>query len=143
MDGATALNYVRQRHNLPGGDFDRVKRQQNWIRAILAQMRSAGTITNPLALDDALEALSSSLATDDGFTRARMQSLAGSLAKVGPGSMRFLTAPVKGTGTSRDGQSIVLLNTTAGRSLWAALRSDDMQGWIAENRPDLLGSSVR
>ncbi len=34
MDGETALKYVRQRHNLPGGDFDRVKRQQNWIRAV-------------------------------------------------------------------------------------------------------------
>ena len=32
---AQALQYVRTRHGLAGGDFDRIKRQQNFIRVLI------------------------------------------------------------------------------------------------------------
>jgi anionic cell wall polymer biosynthesis LytR-Cps2A-Psr (LCP) family protein len=35
MDGDTALAYVRERYTLPAVDLDRVKRQQNWLHAIM------------------------------------------------------------------------------------------------------------
>ena len=141
MDGETALNYVRQRYNLPGGDFDRVKRQQNWLRALLRELRSAGTLTNPLEMRRMLEALSTSLATDEGFTLDRMQELASSAAETG--NVVFFTAPLRGTGRSADGQSIVLLHAKRSPSLWTAVRRDRVRDWVVANRPELLGSSVR
>src|SRR4051794_4262224 len=89
MNGQEALDYVRQRHNLPNGDFDRVKRQQNWIRAVLRKLSSTGTLRNPLALDQELTTLSKSVATDSRFGADQLGTLATSLAGLGQGDLRF------------------------------------------------------
>lgn len=143
MDGDTALRYVRQRYGLPGGDFDRVRRQQNWVRSVMRQGRAAGLLTDPVKLDATLDALTSSLATDAGFGVPEMRELALSLRESDASAVRFLTVPVTGTGTSADGQSIVLLDRPAAAVLWAAVRGDGVEGWVETHRPDLLGSTPR
>jgi LCP family protein required for cell wall assembly len=144
MDGETALKYVRQRHNLPGGDFDRVKRQQNWIRAVALKTLDKGTLTSPLTLNAVLDSLTKSIAADDGFTMRKMSSLALSLRGVRGGDLTFLTAPVAGTGRSPDGkQSIVNLNTAANRALWKAVADDDVKSWLSAHPDAALGRTVR
>jgi LCP family protein required for cell wall assembly len=145
MDGATALNYVRQRHNLPGGDFDREKRQQNWLRAAVSKMAAGGTLANPLELNRVLSALTKSLATDDGFTLEQMTTIATSMRDAKPGHVKFFSAPVKSTGLSPDGsrQAVVNLDASGGRHLWEAARVDRVQEYIQRYRPGLLGSTVR
>ena len=52
-----ALDYVRQRENLPHGDYDRQRHQQQFIMAMFKQLASAGTLTDITkfsALKDAL-----------------------------------------------------------------------------------------
>jgi anionic cell wall polymer biosynthesis LytR-Cps2A-Psr (LCP) family protein len=143
MDGTTALAYVRERYTLPGGDFDRVKRQQNWIRAILRGAANSGAVTDPQKLYDLLSAAASSLATDDAFTIEEMRDLAFSLRGAGPGGARFLTVPLKGTGWSPDHkQSIVLLDTAKARGLWAAVKHDTVAGWLADEGYPTLGQTV-
>ena len=44
MDGATALKYARSRHSTD--DFDRSKRQQQVLRALLAQVKARGLLEN-------------------------------------------------------------------------------------------------
>ena len=144
MDGETALKYVRQRHNLPGGDFDRVKRQQNWIRAVARQAMSAGTLTNPLRLNRALDALTRSVATDSGFSIGEMRDLALSMRSVRSNDLTFMTAPIAGTGWNADHtQAIVLLDKPAGRGLWKAMAADRTAGWVRDNRDAVTGTSVR
>jgi LCP family protein required for cell wall assembly len=144
MDGETALNYVRQRHNLPGGDFDRVKRQQNWIRAVALKTLNKGTLTNPLTVNAVLDSLTSSIAADDAFSIGKMRSLALSLRKVRGDDLTFLTAPVAGTGRSPDGkQSIVNLDAGANRALWKSVAADDLDTWLAAHPDAALGRSVR
>ena len=144
MDGETALKYVRQRHNLPGGDFDRVKRQQNWIRAVALKTLDKGTLTNPLKLNAVLNSLTSSIAADDSFSIGKMRSLAVSLRSVRGNDLTFLTAPVAGTGRSPDGkQSIVNLDVKANKSLWKAVANDDLATWLKANPDAALGRSVR
>jgi LCP family protein required for cell wall assembly len=144
MDGETALTYVRQRYNLPGGDFDRVHRQQNWIRAVVNKLMSAGTLKNPVKLNNALSALTKSLATDDGYTIDDMQSLAVSLRNLRADDVEFFTVPVQGTGWSPDHtQSIVVLDEQADAVLFEALRTDDVRTWLTDNDADLLGTTVR
>jgi LCP family protein required for cell wall assembly len=41
-----ALDYVRQRENLPHGDYDRQRHQQQFIMAMFKQLASAGTLTD-------------------------------------------------------------------------------------------------
>lgn len=53
--GVTALEFVRQRHFLDGGDLDRVKRQQYFLTAAFREVASAGIITKLNALKSAIQ----------------------------------------------------------------------------------------
>lgn len=64
LDGATALKYVRERHDDPEGDFGRAKRQQQVIQAVKEQAFSLGTFTNPFTLNTLLDTLGESIQTD-------------------------------------------------------------------------------
>src|SRR3954470_3547440 len=61
LDGDQARWYLGQRHGLPGGDFDRVKRQQQYLRAMFGKLFSANTFTNPGKLDSAMLAVTSAV----------------------------------------------------------------------------------
>jgi len=144
MDGATALAYVRERYTLPGGDFDRVKRQQNWIRAVLRKASGVGLAEDPQRLYAVLDAVAGSVATDRGFSIEAMRDLLLSLHGAGPGATHFLTVPVTGTGWSPDHQqSIVLLDTPAAAGLWTAIRTDHVDAWLAAAKYPTLGAVVR
>jgi LCP family protein required for cell wall assembly len=143
MDGETALRYVRQRKTLAGGDFDRVKRQQNWIRAVMRKVSDNNMLASPVQLNTALELLTQSMATDEGFTLDDMEEIASSLKDAETNHVKFFTAPVDGTGRSADGQSIVLLDTDKGATLWQAVRDDKVFEWIKEYKPQMLGSTTR
>ena len=56
--------------------------------------------------------------------------------------MHFLTVPTEGTGRSRDGQSIVLLDTAAADGLWQAVRDGALPAWVLTDDADPLGDSV-
>jgi LCP family protein required for cell wall assembly len=142
MDGEQALKYVRQRHNLPGGDFDRVKRHQNWIRAVARETLDRGTLTNPLQLNRVLDATTKTIATDDGFSVGEMRSLALSARSMRASNLQFLTAPVEGTGWAGKA-SIVVLDESANTDLWKAMAADRMAPWIADHEGALLPSAVR
>ncbi len=64
LDGATALKYVRERHNDPEGDFGRAKRQQQVIQAVRDKAFSTGTLLNAFAISGLLDALGESVRTD-------------------------------------------------------------------------------
>jgi LCP family protein required for cell wall assembly len=147
MDGATALNYVRQRHHLPGGDFDRERRQQNWIRSVSGEAISTGTLTHPFTLNKVLTALTKSIATDDSFTIGEMRDLAVSLRGIHSDDLAMVTAPVAGTdmigGTHGPAMSIVLLDRAKDAVLWKAIASDRMAAWAAKNSDAMLSTTVR
>ncbi|GAB3950168.1 hypothetical protein GCM10027614_50180 [Micromonospora vulcania] len=64
MDGAQALDYVRQRYNLPGGDYDRQHHQQQLLRAMLDRAGQSDLRSNPVKLDRVLRAVGGSLTVD-------------------------------------------------------------------------------
>lgn len=64
LDGATALKYVRERHNDPESDFGRAKRQQQVIQAIKDKAFSLGTFINVFAVSTFLDALGENVKTD-------------------------------------------------------------------------------
>jgi len=146
MDGPTALNYVRQRHHLPGGDFDRERRQQNWIRSVAGEAISTGTLTHPFTLTKVLTALTKSIATDDSFTIGEMRGLAVSLRGIHSDDLAMVTAPVAGTdmigGTHGPAMSIVLLDHAKDAVLWKAIAQDRMAAWAAKNSDAMLGTTV-
>ncbi|WP_345040136.1 LCP family protein [Georgenia daeguensis] len=134
LDGAQALTYARERYNVPGGDFGRVQRQQNWMRGIMRAIFDRDVLTDPARLMSTLEAVTRSLSLDDGLTIARMRDLAISARELRPDSVRFITAPYIGTGWSPDGkQSIVLLDEPALRTVTTAFAEDRIGEYLAEH----------
>ncbi|EKD46638.1 MAG: putative transcription regulator [uncultured bacterium] len=67
LDGATALKYVRERHDDPEGDFGRAKRQQQVIQAVKNKMFSMQTFFNVIALNKVLDTLGDNIKTDMAF----------------------------------------------------------------------------
>jgi LCP family protein required for cell wall assembly len=141
MNGKEALGYVRQRHNLPGGDFDRMKRQQNWIRAVIKQAMSRDTLTSPTKLIPFLQAATKSVTLDSGWSTGDLTDLALSLKSIQTRDIHFLTAPNVGSDMEGD-QSIVRLDDVNGPALWSAIATDQTTAWLQANKPEMLGDTV-
>ncbi|UPK74300.1 LCP family protein [Nocardioidaceae bacterium SCSIO 66511] len=135
LNGEDALLYVRQRYGLPGGDFDRIKRQQAFMRSLLGETLSGDTMRSPTTLYDVLDAVTDNLSVDEGWEVGDMRGLAWDLRGLRTADVDFTTVPVKGTGMVGDA-SVVFLDKPAGKQMWAALRDDDFGTWIAGN-PDV------
>jgi anionic cell wall polymer biosynthesis LytR-Cps2A-Psr (LCP) family protein len=122
MDGAQALAYVRQRHGLPGGDLDRVRRQQAWMRAVADKLIDEGGLTNPLRLNRVMNDVTQLLAVDDRLTGTKMRSTALSLRHLHSSDIRTATAPVRRTGWEGQ-QNVVYLADDEAEALWRELRT--------------------
>jgi LCP family protein required for cell wall assembly len=131
LDGARALDFVRQRHNLPGGDLGRIKRQQAFLRALAGRVVDRGTLANPLKLNAFLVASTKAVSMDESLTISRLRSLALRFRSLRAGDLVFLTAPVAGTGTEGR-QSVVYLDRAKGQRLYRALRADAVEDYLAD-----------
>lgn len=146
LNGEDALKYTRQRYGLPGGDFDRVKRQQNWIRALASKTLDRDTLTNPVKLTNLLTTVSQSVAVDETLGLNDMRRLATSATGLRTNDITFLTIPTTGTGRSPDGaQSIVVLDRERMDPLVEAFATDTIAGYLEEHGDELevLGTTVR
>lgn len=137
LDGQQALAYTRERSSLPNGDFDRVKRQQTWMRSIVSRVLTNGTLSSPTALYSFLKTASWTVAVDESFTLNQMQSLALETRHLHSNDIRFMTVPTAGTGTSTDGQSIVMLDADADAPLFKAFAEDRVSAYLTEH-PDAV-----
>ena len=137
LNGQQALAYTRERSSLPGGDLDRVRRQQTWMRSIVSSVLNNGTLSSPTALYSFLKTASRTVAVDESFTLNQMQSLALETRHLHSNDMKFMTVPTAGTGTSVDGQSIVKLDSDADAPLFKAFVEDRVSAYLAEH-PDAV-----
>ncbi len=125
LDGDRARWYLGQRYGLTGGDFDRVRRQQQFMEAVFTQLSLSGVLADPGRLDAALLAVTSAVAVDDTLGDADLLSLAYSMRDLRPEAVDSFTAPVLGTGTEGSA-SVVYLDEVAGERMWAYLRNDSL-----------------
>jgi LCP family protein required for cell wall assembly len=142
LDGDQALAYVRQRYNLPNGDLDRVRRQQNIIRALMAKVGSMDLLSNPARTLGLADSVAKAVSVDDSLSDPDLDSLVLSLRHMKPAAIRFLTAPVSGLGR-QGAQSVVYLNTTDSTELWSALRHDAFATYAKAHPADSLGANPR
>ncbi len=129
LDGAAALDYVRQRYGLPRGDFDRMQRQHIFLRALLQKATDSGTLTDPGKLKAFAEAAADSVTADRKFS---LMDTAVQLRKLRTDDVTFITMPVSGT-ELRDGQSVAISDREAAGKLFRALATDDVADWLRSN----------
>lgn len=132
LDGEKALLFVRQRYNLPNGDFDRIKRQQAFLRALAKKAAEGGTVSNPIKLDRFMSAFTKSISVDDSVSAGDLRSLALSMRGVRPSEVRFLTTPNKGS-AQRGRQSVVLLDRARAPRLFEAVKTAELEKYIQSN----------
>jgi len=131
MNGEQALAFVRERYSLPAGDFDRVRRQQAWIQAIMSRVFEKDVLKSPSQLSSLVSILLEHSAVDDGLNADSMVSIGLSLRGLNYAGVNFMTAPYAGTGTSDDGQSIVLLDDARLAALMQAWRDDTVGSYLS------------
>lgn len=109
LSGENALSFVRQRHDLPRGDLDRITRQQAYLASLSNKILSSKTLTDRGVLGKLNKAVESSITVDAGWD---IMSLATQMQNLSGGNVTFQTIPVTSIdGTSDDGQSVVTVNT--------------------------------
>ncbi len=108
LSGAQALSFVRQRHDLPRGDLDRIVRQQSYMASLVQKTLSAGTLTNPARLRDLANAAERSLTLDQGWD---IMGFAQQMSGLAGGDVTFTTIPVTSVNGVGDlGESIVTVD---------------------------------
>jgi cell wall biosynthesis protein len=131
LDGPEALSFVRQRHDLPRGDLDRVVRQQVVMASLAHRVISGKTLSSPTTLKRLEAAVQRSVVISSGWDVMdfvqQMQKLAG-------GNVAFATIPVlDGAGWSDDGtQSVVRVDPHQVADWVASLLNDQAQGKTEE-----------
>jgi len=131
VGGEQALAFVRQRKGLPRGDIDRIRRQQQFMGAVIRKTLSAGTLLNPLRLNSFLDAVTDSLQVDEGTDIGDLRDLALRMRGASAGQVTFSTVPVADPAARRGGESVVLVDEVAAEQLFDRLRRD-----LAPGEPD-------
>ena len=127
MDGAAALDYTHERHAFADGDFARIRHQQQMITAVLDKAAGAGLLTNPAKLNAFLRATAKAVSVDKTMS---LISTAMELRGLRSANLKFFTSPSSGTGTIA-GQSVVLADTSKAKTLYDAIRRDDVPAILA------------
>lgn len=130
MNGQEALAFVRERYAYSDGDYQRVRNQQEFIRAALAKFLTMETLTNPGRISDVVSKTAPYVAVDEGLTAAGVAGLALELRDLRADDIKMFTLPTSGIGTSDDGQSIVLRNEAAIAAVGRALRGDTLDQYL-------------
>ena len=127
LDGPQALSFVRQRHDLPRGDLDRVVRQQVFMASLAHQITSGHTLSSPSTLNRLQDAVQRSVVLSDGWD---VMQFAQQLQQLAGGNIAFATIPVLDeNGWSDDGmQSVVRVDSTQVHEWVAGLLQDQDQG---------------
>ena len=108
LNGQNALEFVRERYAFSDGDYQRVRNQQEFIRAVMAKLRNSGILKDAGKTLAFVTKVAPRLILDNGLDVMKLAGLAYALRGIDPGTASFRTLPTAGTGTSPDGQSIVL-----------------------------------
>jgi LCP family protein required for cell wall assembly len=129
ISGEEALWFVRERHQLPGGDLDRAENQRNVIKAIVQKGLSAKVISDPATFTTFLGNVAKYLTVDNDLSDDEITRTAHSLRLTGK-DVDLLQAPISGYGTSRDGQSIDIVDTAKMAELSTALKKDKLSEYV-------------
>lgn len=95
LQGDLALAFVRQRHGLPGGDLDRIKRQQAFLGAVFRKATASSTLLNPEKLVSLLTSASSAIDTDPKTNLWDLAKLGKRLRGLDAGKLHFETLPTR------------------------------------------------
>jgi LCP family protein required for cell wall assembly len=123
--GTQALAFVRARKFDPSGDFGRIRRQQQFLGAMLRRATSLGILARPDKLYRFLDTVARSLTVDDKLSFNDMKALAGKLRGLDPAKIVFVTVPYNPRGVYHGKALVVELDPVGSAALFDSIRKDD------------------
>ena len=133
LNGAQALDFVRERKAFSDGDYQRVRNQQTFLKAVLAKAVGSGVLVDRATAHAFVTGVLPHVSVTPGLTQETLERLAFSLRSVPAGNGVFFTLPTAGIGTSADGQSIVLQDRAATAEVAAALASGGLGNYVGSH----------
>jgi LCP family protein required for cell wall assembly len=106
LDASQALAFVRQRHNLTGGDLDRTHRQQAFLASVEYKLRKEGMFSDLGRMQQLFNVVKKDVVLDDQWNVLDFAQQAPNLTG---GHVVFNTLPIQGFGT-RNGESVNLVD---------------------------------
>ncbi|MFG2056245.1 LCP family protein [Micromonospora sp. NPDC048930] len=128
MDGARTLDYVRQRYDLPDGDYDRQRHQQQMLRAVLDKAGETHLRNDPVQLDRVLRAVGGALTVDT--NGVPLEDLLFALRSLPADALQGVRVP--SYPQTIDQVSYVVLDNGGG-GLFDALRDTRLPEWAGAN----------
>jgi len=124
LQGTDALAYLRSRHGVgDSSDLARISSQQVFLSALLRQVTSNGTLSNPLTLYKLAGAALSNMTLSDGLAQTRtLVGLASTLRGMSTSSMLFVQYPVVDDPAD---PARVVVDATNAHALNVALQTDE------------------
>jgi LCP family protein required for cell wall assembly len=124
ISGDQALSYVRARHvkGDPTSDYGRIKRQQEFIGALLKKVMSSDVVLDPGKLSGFITAFAAATFGDN-LGVQQMMTLAQSMRGLDPSKINFMTVPTTGMANKRGNEVLVKSKT------------DDLFGALRDNAP--------
>jgi len=132
MNGKTAEEFMRNRKNVPGGDFGRMHDQQLVVRGIITKVSKNGLLTNPLTFDKLLKTAAESLTIDKSID---LKTLAGTVKDIKPDNVKFGTVPYSNADLKTSDGSAVELDVAQSKDLFDAIKNDTLDAFFAAHPP--------
>ncbi len=129
MGPTDALAYVRSRQGARG-DFTRIERQQQFIRAVIDELLAARTLADPIRLFQVVDDVASNVETDEDLSTGEMRRLADEARQVVAAGFPMTTVPAYNQ--SIDGLAFMVAYGPGARAMFESVRNGEP---IAERGP--------
>jgi LCP family protein required for cell wall assembly len=125
LNGIDSLKYVRTRYFDGQGDIGRMKRQQEFMSAVLRKATSTGTLLNPIKLVSFFNAAIGTITTDNQFNKNDLLTLGKQLKNLSANRVRTLTIPLSNSNGRAAGLgSVVIWDSVLAPELFNRLLND-------------------
>ena len=125
LNGIDSLKYVRTRYFDGQGDIGRMKRQQEFMSAVLQKATSTGTLLNPIKLVNFFNAAIDTVTTDNDFNKNDLLTLGKQLKNLSADRVRTLTIPLAtANGRAAGVGSVVIWDSVLAPDLFNRLLND-------------------
>jgi LCP family protein required for cell wall assembly len=131
LNGAEALDYIRQRYQFSDGDISRERHQQQFLKAILDKAASSGTLSNPGKLNAFLQAMTKAMTVDKDFS---ITDMALEFRDLRGKDLTFMVNPFTGFEQVGD-QDVVMPDKAKGAALYEAVVKDQVAQYLAAASP--------
>ena len=135
LDGDQALSFVRERYAFADGDYQRARNQQVYLKGLTKKLLSGETLTSVDKLTGTFQAIKPYLILDEGLDLPKAVGLGYDMRNMRNDGITFFTSPTLGTGTSGDGQSIVIPNWEEIAQVQAAFQNGTLHEYAATRTP--------